>query len=208
MMPRITTVTLVGVLVASTVASAADNPMQRTEELVKQFKAVNVLPEDGSALSDAVKKENAATFSKLDAYFAWDRLTRDTIKPHKSKFSAKQTTAFLDTFRELIRLVAYPGGGDFFDEATYKLKMGKTSGKNSAVEMFAELESEDIETTVTFHWTRVDGALKIYDVGFDGASLVRDYRNQFGRLISKHGVDGLIERLGKKLAKERKAGVI
>ncbi|MCK5689855.1 ABC transporter substrate-binding protein, partial [Myxococcota bacterium] len=43
------------------------------------------------------------------------------------------------------------------------------------------------------------------DVLFDGASLVKDYSNQFARLIKKNGVDGLIEKMKKRLKKEEES---
>ena len=195
-------------LLSATPAAAAGNAVTDTEALAKAFKAVKALPDDGSPLSAADKKANAGTFAALDGYFAWEQLTQASIEPHKAGFSKTQMAEFNTALRETIRLVAYPGSGTFFQKAKYKLKKAKSKGGLQNVDMFAELVEEDLETTVTFHWRNVDGKLRVVDVSFDGASLVADYRNQFGRIIKKHGVDGLLERLRKKLAEERAAGVV
>jgi ABC-type transporter MlaC component len=190
-------------------AQAGSDPVKRTEELVKAFKAVKPLPEDGTPLSAAEKKANAAAFKKLDSFFDYDHLTTAPVAPHKAKFSGGQLKTFTDEFRQLIRLVAYPNSGDFLGRAKYTLKVGKKrEGKKQVdVDMHATLEEEDLQTTVTFHWKESASGMRIIDVSFDGASLIKDYTNQFSRIISKDGITGLLSKVHKRLEKEQKESV-
>ncbi len=187
-------------------ASAAD-PLTRTDELVRAFRAVKSAPE-GKTLTSAEKQANSAAFTALDAFFDYDRLTGDSIAAHKDKFKPDELARFSTGFRELIRLVAYPKSGSFFEDAKTKLKLGKRRGKAADVEMHARLEKEDFETTVTFSWEESGGALRLVDVSFEGGSLVKDYANQFGRIIGKDGVAGLLKKLESRLTKERETSVI
>lgn len=205
----------VNVLVAALVvlpatAHATANPVERTEGLVRAFKAVKPLPDDGSGLPAADRTQNSSAFAALDGFFDWDALTSAAIGAHDAKFKSAQLTEFKTILKDLIRLVAYPGSSSFFESATYELKLGKASATvgQADVEMFAELPEEDLETTITFHWRQVGGDLQIIDVSFDGASLTKDYRAQFGRIIAKDGVDGLMSKLRARYDRERKSGIL
>jgi phospholipid transport system substrate-binding protein len=41
----------------------------------------------------------------------------------------------------------------------------------------------------------VDGKWQIYDIVTEGSSLIRNYRNQFRRVIEKKGFDELLRRM-------------
>ena len=62
--------------------------------------------------------------------------------------------------------------------------------------------SEDLKTDLDFRWRRVGGALKVVDVSFEGDSLLKDYQNQFARIVDKSGPAGL-----QKAVDERRAAV-
>ncbi len=190
-------------LMQSSPASAEDAALARTQGLIDAFKAVKQAPEGGK-LSPRELAENVKAFEKLDGFFAFQVFTGETARPHRSKFSDQQYPEYQKTFREVIRIVAYPDSGDFFREARYKLLPAVKKGDRFDVKMEAVLEKEDYETDVTFHWRQVDGTLQIVDVSFEGASLVKDYSNQFGRIIKKEGVGGLLKRMNDRLEAEIK----
>lgn len=166
-------------------AAADDSPRGRTESLV-------------GALQSA-KKGDTGSFEVLDGYFDFDRLASDAIKTHRSKLTAAQYAEFAAGFRALLRLIGYPDSGDFLRKAKRTLK---AVGENDVL-MEAVLEEDDVEVEITFRWARTSGGLRVYDVAFDGDSLTGDYDNQFGRIIAKRGVDGLLKLLRERLAKER-----
>jgi hypothetical protein len=138
----------------------------------------------------------------LDGFFDQNSLKIKPIAPHRAKFTEPQIVAFGKTFYPLLRIVAFPDAGAFLGKAKRGLKLGKISGD---VILHAEVEADDIDTDITFHWRTVDGTWRVADVSFDGASLMKSYSNQFGRLSTKHGVAGLLTRLSKRLKEERRA---
>ncbi len=188
-------------------AAAADSAVARTEALVATFKSVKA-PAEGKALTDAERATNKKVFAELDGYFDYGRLTSDPVAPHKKKFSKAELGEFTNLFREVIRLVAYPDSGIFLTTAQLNFKPGANKGKRTDVLMHAAVAKDDIETDVTFHWEPTGGALRVVDVSFDGASLVNDYKNQFGRIIEKDGVAGLLDKIKKKLDEKRKENVL
>ncbi|MBU0553358.1 ABC transporter substrate-binding protein [Myxococcota bacterium] len=168
----------------------------RAEALIAAFKAVKA-PHEGQALSAADLKANEAAFLALDGFLDREALTHAPITPHAAHFKPEQLSAFKALFWQTLRLVAYPNSGAFFAAARYTLTPAKPSKEGFDVALHAVLEAEDLETDITLHWSR-DG--RLVDVSFDGASLVLDYRNQFGRVIKDKGVEGLIRALEAKHA--------
>jgi ABC-type transporter MlaC component len=183
------------------VAQAAEaDPVARTKALVEAFKAVKSAPE-GKPLSAADKKHNEKAFAALDGFFDQAHLKATPIAPHADKLDDAQKKKFGELFWQVMRLVAYPDSGDFLREAKYTLaKDGKTN-----VRMEARLEKEDLDVDALFYWKAgKDGTLRIIDVAFDNAPLMKDYQNQFGRILAKNGAQGLLDMLEKKLAEEKK----
>lgn len=167
----------------------ADETVQRTEALITAFKAVK-------------SPADEAAFTALDGFFDRERLTTEPIAPLADKLTEEQKKGFAERYWRIIRLVAYPDAGRFFEKAQWTLK--PVAGKKD-VALHARLVEEDLETDVVFHWHEAGGALRVYDVSFDGASLVKDYQNQFGRIVAKEGADGLLKKLDERLQKETEA---
>ena len=184
-------------------ALAEQTPMQRTEGLIAAFKAVKNAPE-GSVLTAADKKANTAAFGVLDTFLLRESITGAPLKPHLKAFSGTQLVDFEALFWRTLRLIAYPDSGVFFRTAKYTLKVGPKTGTSATINMHAELEEEDIELDVIFFWDAEGGVLRLSDISFDGARLSIDYQNQFGRIIKKSGVKGLIEAIQKTHAKASK----
>lgn len=168
----------------------------QTEALIVAFKAVK-RAEEGQKLSPADLKANEAAFKALDGFLDQAALVHGPLEPHVKAFKPKALEAFKARFWETLRLVAYPNSGAFFESAQYTLSDAKPDGARIQVAMHATLEAQDLETDVIFYW---GAAGRLVDISFDGASLVVDYRNQFGRIIKKKGVEGLIAVLEEKHA--------
>ncbi len=189
---------LVLLAVPATHAAEAD-PLARTRALIALFEKVQAPPE-GAAPTEAMRRANADTYAALDGFFDRQALTTAPIAPHREKFSDAQAERFAAVFWALLRLVAYPDSGAFLREA--ETELGEAG--DAATRLKARLPKDDLETEVVFRWKPGPDGLRVVDVDFDGASLMKDYQNQFGRLIAKHGVDGLIAKLEARRADEEK----
>lgn len=185
------------VLTAGGDALAAADGRKRTLQMIDLFKGLKS-PEQGKPLSAGQLTKNTSLFKQLDGLLDEDSIVGGTIEPHKSKFKPEELKEFKELFWKTLRLVAYPSSGVFFHEAKYDVGANQAKGGGAQVLVQAELVEEDIETEVLFHWKQLGGALRLVDVSFDGASLMHDYRNQFGRIIGKRGVGGFLDALRKK----------
>lgn len=146
-------------------------------------------------------------FAELDGYLALEELVTAAVAPRADRFSAKEMARFKESFREVLRLVAYTESGDFFRKS--RLNWGKpgSDGADTIVPVKVVVTGEDLETEIAFHWRRVGGALRVVDVGFEGDSLLRDYQNQIARIVDKSGPAGLqkaIDERRAEIAREKK----
>jgi phospholipid transport system substrate-binding protein len=181
---------------AATPTWAAAPAAERTESLIATFKKVK----SGEKLSPADKKANEQLFGEIDKFMDFEAFTSRPIEPRASKFSAKQKAEFTSKFRDLVRAIAYPDSGGFFRDARMKIGAPVEKGGASAVPIDASIPKQDLKTKLEFFWEQKDGTLKLVDVAFDGDSLIKDYQNQFARIIDKEGVAGLLKKLDEKKA--------
>jgi len=195
---------LIVVTVAPLAAQAEDSPKDRTKALIGAFLTVHY-PGEGATLTDLQRKENVRSFEVLDGYFGYDELIRGALAGIAAKLAPSERTEFFRKFRELIRWIAYPSAGQFFRDNPYELGSTEKRREVSVVALSSYVAEEDMDMDVAFLWRAIDGSLRLVDIEFDGDSLVKDYRNQFGRIVAKEGTDGLLKRIGKKHDEERAA---
>ncbi len=189
---------------AGNAASAKSSPDTRMGQLLDTFKTIKVPASEGAALSAEERKANEAAFKAADVYFDFDRLTAAAIAPHKKALSADQLARYHRDFSALIRLVAFPRSGAFVQHAKVQLSPAAITGKKADVAMHGHVPDDDIDTRIVFKWEDVGGEWRVTDVSFDGVSMVKDYQNQFGKLIKKDGAEGFLKKLQNRLEQERK----
>ena len=147
-----------------------------------------------------VEKDNASTYKNVDTYINYDLLTGESIAPHRSKFTDKQADIFVKKFRILIRKVAYPQSSTFYNDAKSVYQPTVVKGKTALILAETSIEKEDFEMEIGYAMTKTKNDWRLSDLLIDEDSLVKDYQNQFGRIISKEGVDGLIKKIEAKIA--------
>lgn len=179
---------------ASAVADAA-SVKAATDQLVAAFKRVK---DDDGKLSAEDKAQNAKTYAELDELLARDHFTSVAIAPRKDKFSPTELKTFQDQFWDVVQRIAYPGSGEFFREGQVKMAEPREKDGVWTHDLTAYIPSEDLETVVGLQWKMENGRLRIVDVLFDGDSLVKDYQNQFARIVDKEGAAGLLKKLSEK----------
>ncbi|MCB9525213.1 MAG: ABC transporter substrate-binding protein [Myxococcales bacterium] len=179
-------------------APTADAGKARTTALIAAFKAVERAPA-GKALTPAQRAANEGHFKALDALFDRDALLKGALGPNAKALDPAQRARFDADFWWLLRSIAYPDSGAFFERAEHAITRTAVTGAQVDVTVFATLADEDIETEITLHWA--GEPLRLVDASFDGASLAKDYQNQFGRILAKKGAAGLLAVLAERRAK-------
>ena len=165
-------------LLGATVVQAAPSPKARSAQLIELTYQVKTT--EGPALSKADQAANQTLFKQLDTFIDFEKLTHGPVSVHTKSLTKKQIKTIKALFQKAIRTIAYPKTGGFLQKAELTWGEESTQGNKANVELNLWVESEDLETDITFHWFRTKKGWKLIDMSFDGASLVKDYQNQFG----------------------------
>lgn len=184
-------------------ADRSEEAKKRTQAFIDNLLKVKQV-EGGKALSAEEKAANAKIFAELDGFFDWAYLTTEPVAPRADKFAKGEREEFDKKFKEVIRLVAYPDSGAFFRKAKWSISSAKDDGGDKAT-VTVSASKDDLDTKVEMKWRPIDGSLRIYDVAFDGDSLVQDYKNQMTRIIDKGGTKDLIAKVDKRKSELEKS---
>lgn len=169
----------------------ASNPDDMTTKLLDYWK--------GHAGSNAQTPEPLP--AELAMIFDYSQLTDSAIEPHKGQFNATQLGRYKEIFSDLLKRTVHTRAGAAIGKTDYQVSKSKKVKGVREVKVSAYIPEEDINTDVVFVWEQHSVGWQVIDVRIDDASLVTDYRNQFGRLINKEGVDGFLSKLERKLEK-------
>lgn len=180
-------------LLTPALAAPAEDAAARTTALVNELMQVKK-GADGK-LSAADEAANKALFARLDGFVDQEALVGVPLEPHKAALSAAQLAQARTLFWGILRTITYTDTGRFFAQAKWTLKPAKVEGARVAIPVDTYLPEEDEHTEITFDWDTSGASPRLVDLSFDGASLVKDYQNQFGRILTKDGPDGLVKKL-------------
>ncbi len=183
------------VLAPLTARADASAARQRSEGLIATFQK---LGKDAAA--------NRKVYERLDEFFDYDRLTSVPIGPIESRFTPAQRAEFSRKFRELIRGLSFGDSGSFFRRAKIAWGTAREENGEFVVPLEAHDPEQDLDTAIEFRWAGQQGKLRLVDASFDGTSLIKDYQNQFARIVEKEGVAGLLRRLDERRAEAEEKG--
>ena len=187
-MPRPPTVAggggrVLGLVGSASTSWAAPAAVERTESFIATFKKVK----SGEKLTAADKKANEQVFAEIDKFMDFETLTTKPIEPRASKFSAKQKSGVHQQVPGRSSAHRLPQLGRLLPRRQDEDWRAGGKGAVTVVPIDASMPKEDLKTKLEFYWAKKGGTLKLVDVAFDGDSLIKDYQNQFARIIDKEG---------------------
>ncbi|MDR3640660.1 MAG: ABC transporter substrate-binding protein [Humidesulfovibrio sp.] len=130
-----------------------------------------------------------------DGFFDWHELSRRALAESWRKYTPKQQEEFVTIFSELL-------------QKTYVRKLEKFN--NEKVEYVKEQVDGD-QAFISTHVLMKDKTVPInyimikhdqwmvYDVVIEGVSLVKNYRTQFSKILSRETSDALLQRIKDKI---------
>lgn len=131
--------------------------------------------------------------------FDYESFATEAIKTHAAQLSSQQTAKYQQIFQALLKKTVHRQAGSALADTKYTVGEAKIDGGKATVAVDATMPKDDTQTSVVFTWRKKGEDWKIVDLSIDGGSLVRDYSNQFGRIIKRDGVEALLSRLDKRL---------
>ena len=155
-------------------------------------------PDEGVALTKGQTTTNQKAFKKLDTLIDLNAFASSIMKPHTKHFTRKQLKQLTSDFAQTVRLIGFPRAGTFRDKATIEIADTLKAKDRTSVTVFAEIPSEELEVELVFHWSN-QTPTRVFDISIDGSSLIKDYQNQFGRIIKKSGAQALLTKINNRL---------
>jgi len=158
---------------------------------------VNVLRERTStgALTD---KDRMAIRQQVEGRFDYAEMARRSVGRSWKKKTSEQQAVFTAVFRDLLeytygnRLAAYKNQTIEYDNAEFR--------KNKA-RVKTRVVGENKTTPVAYRLHQTAHGWMVYDIKIEGVSLVGTFRKDFKSSLRRHGFDGLLAALKKKVAK-------
>ncbi|MEM7041737.1 MAG: ABC transporter substrate-binding protein [Pseudomonadota bacterium] len=198
------TIAFVGTLASSRAGLAATKKERDAELLVTRL--VGHILQVISADHDGSRQERrlmAAIESQTDLSL----LARMTMGRHWRKANAQQRQSFVDVFRRYLlqsftsRLRRYTGTdlGSMHDRFT--ISGSKPAGKNDVVVHSRINPPSGTPLAVDWRLRSREGRLYVIDLVVEGVSLLITQRSEFGSVVERVGIDGLIGELQKRVAR-------
>jgi phospholipid transport system substrate-binding protein len=154
-----------------------------------------------SELSALVSKTKSAEDEKrldaaFDAVFDYDSLAKQTLKDSWAERTPAERTEFTNVLKDLVRNAYRKNLKKTLGyDIDYKGELDADSGKLVKTVARNAKNSREEPVSVDYLVHQVDGKWLINDIVTEGSSLVRNYRNQFRRVIQKHGFEELLKRM-------------
>ena len=104
----------------------------------------------------------------------------------------KERQEFMSLFVELIRDTVANKIDQYYDDQVFYLDEQR---EGRCAQVRTNLIGPKIDTSLNFRLDNQSGEWLVYDVVIDGASIVRNYRTQFSRIIRDSAYAGLVEKM-------------
>lgn len=142
---------------------------------------------------------------RLSPLADYQRMTSLAVGRYWKSATPAQQEALTKEFRTMM-VRTYLSALTLYKNAQINIKGARAGNDN---------EEQTVRTDVTlpnqkpipvdFSFEQVGSAWKVYDISVEGISFINNHRNQFGAVIRKDGIDGLIKNLVEKNNNSRQA---
>ncbi len=152
----------------------------------------------GSPEEKKVKDEIKSLAGTL---FDYSELARRSLADHWQKLTPAQRTEFVATLRELIER-NYVKQLRTNLEYSVSYKNEEVSGEEATVTSIVKVKTQGKATDaeIVYKMHKVGSEWRVWDVITDEVSLVRNYKSQFGKIITEKSYDELIKKMKSKLS--------
>ena len=152
---------------------------------------------DATFMSKDKKKERVNRLREIvDPLFDFEEMAKRVLGLHWGSRTPTEQRDFVALFRRFLEKI-YADRSDSYDGE-------KIIVSREAVDKhYAQVDSKVInrqgeEFSVVYRLRQTDGEWKVYDIVVEGISIVKNYRSQFHRVITKSSYEELIKRIKEK----------
>ncbi|MBW2108370.1 MAG: ABC transporter substrate-binding protein [Deltaproteobacteria bacterium] len=184
-----------------TLVCEAQEPMDALRGPIDRVISILKDPQYQDPSKQALERERL--WEAMHDLFNFTDMAKRTLARNWKRFSPPERKSFVTVFREFL-------GNNYLDkiqkgyknEKVVYLEQQMLSPDKALVK--TKIIREDIEIPVHYRMKMYRGGWRAYDVNIEGVSLVKNYRTQFNKLLMKGSPAELIERLKRKIEKQKK----
>jgi phospholipid transport system substrate-binding protein len=192
---------LLYVALAVLLAVGTADAQQNAKEFLKKKHAsvIKILKKENRTPSKA-EARNLQLFKTLDELLDYNALSREALRDHWAGLSSTQQTEFVDLLKQLVERNYRKNLESTLDYDIRYLNQTAQSDE-TIVHTVARSKKNRRAPEIRIDYTlkKNQGAWRVVDVITDGVSLIRNYRNQFNRIINRDGWDELLKRMRKRI---------
>ena len=151
---------------------------------------------DNSLKGAAKKAERQAKLRAVaDSFFDWRELSKRTVAESWNKYTPKQQDDFIASFSELLQKTYIRKLEKYNNEKVTYLKE-QVEGRQAFIN--TQVLMKDKTIPINYVMIKRDNWL-VYDVVVEGVSLVKNYRSQFHKILTKDSPEVLLQRIKDKI---------
>ena len=185
---------MLAMLICFCSAALAGEPQDRLKSGID--KVIAILS-DASLKGPAKRADRQAKLRTVaDSFFDWTELSRRAAAEGWKKFTPKQQDDFVTSFSELLQKTYVRKLEKYNNEKVNYL--GEQIADNQAF-LKTQVAMKDKTIPINYVMIKHDQWM-VYDVVVEGVSLVKNYRTQFAKILSRETPDTLIQRIKDKIA--------
>lgn len=195
---------LISLLTFATIAAAAkDAPPSQPMAMMKWYNdhLDKVLKKKGAETETPLSKEDTETLRSLQReLFDYNELSKRALAGHWDKLTKAQQAEFVKTFSEMIeKNYAHQLRSNVEYKVGYKSERIDDGEATVSTTVKVGTRGKPTEAEIEYKLHRVGGRWMVYDVITDDVSTVRNYKQQFNKVITNEGFDGLMKKLRKRI---------
>lgn len=149
--------------------------------------------------ADSAGGQNDAITGLIGDLLDYEAVSQAALADHWAACSEKDRAEFVSLLRKLVER-SYQAG--LKRTLNYEIAYQGEAKRGDKVVVRTSARSRENrrapEVSIDYSMQQRGAQWVVVDVVTDGVSMVRNYRNQFGRLIEEHGIEGLLERMRKR----------
>jgi phospholipid transport system substrate-binding protein len=201
---------LVMVVLSMVMSSAVAAPVA-PDVLVRQTieEVLKIIRSDERIQSGDVVRIAEVMEQKIAPHFDFPRMTRLAVGRPWRQATPEQRTALIREFRTLL-IRSYASAFSMYNAiyVEYRPLRASSDATDATVSTLIRLPGGAQPVEVDYAMALTDDGWKVFDVRMGGASLIINYRNIFSQEIQRGGVQGLLDSLIQKNARDLSAAAI
>ena len=189
------------VLVCGVPAVYAEEPLEALKKPINE--SLQILKDPQYQADDQKEEQRERFWAVIREIFDFTELSKRALARNWRLFSAEEKREFTEVFAELL-------GNTYVDKIQSEFQnekvvyLGQEKIKKARARVKTKIIRENVAIPIDYNLVLKNGQWKVYDVYVEGVSLVKNYRTQFNKILFKKTPGQLIQRLKKKVEKQKK----